>query len=96
MVAAQFALLGRCSATMGVAHTGAFLEVWDVPHVENHITVKDVGRKLNKVFKWEEQRDSLRGALDGFVLVMVGGLSLLFLLPHAFLGVGLWAFPVAA
>ena len=48
--------------TMGVAHTGAFLDVWEVPHVENHLTFRDVGRKLNKVVKWDEQRDTLRDA----------------------------------
>ncbi|MDJ0847239.1 MAG: permease [Myxococcota bacterium] len=42
-----------------------------------------------------ERRDSLRALLDGFVLVMVGGLSLLFLLPDAYEGLGLWAFPTA-
>ena len=42
-----------------------------------------------------ERREPLRAALDGFVLVMTAGLSLLFLLPHAYLDTGLWAFPVA-
>ena len=42
-----------------------------------------------------ERREPLRAALDGFVLVMTAGLSLLFLLPHAYLETGLWAFPVA-
>ncbi len=42
-----------------------------------------------------ERREPLRAALDGFVLVMTAGLSLLFLLPHAYLEMGLWTFPVA-
>ena len=42
-----------------------------------------------------ERREFLRAALDGFVLVMTAGLSLLFLLPHAYLDAGLLAFPVA-
>ncbi len=42
-----------------------------------------------------ERREPLRAALDGFVLVTTAGLSLLFLLPHAYLDAGLWAFPVA-
>ena len=50
--------------SMGYAHTGAFLEVWELPHVEDHITIGDVGRKLNKVVKWKEQRDALRNARD--------------------------------
>ena len=46
--------------SMGVAHTGAFLQIWELPHVENHITIYDLGRKLNNVFKWEETANSLR------------------------------------
>ncbi len=42
-----------------------------------------------------ERRASLREALDGFVLLTTAALSLLFLLPHAYLETGLWAFPVA-
>ncbi len=42
-----------------------------------------------------ERRATLRALLDGFVLVTTAGLSLLFLLPHAYLDTGLWAFPVA-
>ena len=42
-----------------------------------------------------ERRESFRAALDGFVLVMTAGLSLLFLLPHAWEETGLWAFPIA-
>ncbi len=41
------------------------------------------------------RRESLRAVLDGFVLVMVGGLSLLFLLPDAHQTLGLWAFLAA-
>jgi hypothetical protein len=48
--------------TMGFAHTGAFLEVWELPHVKDHVTIGDVGRKLKKVVKWKEQRDALRNA----------------------------------
>jgi uncharacterized membrane protein YraQ (UPF0718 family) len=42
-----------------------------------------------------ERKASLRAALDGFVLVMVGGLCLLFLLPHAYEVLGGWSFPIA-
>ncbi|HBP23309.1 MAG TPA: hypothetical protein DEA08_36725 [Planctomycetes bacterium] len=38
-----------------------------------------------------EQRERLRSFLDGFVLVMVAGLCLLFILPHAFSALGGWA-----
>ena len=38
-----------------------------------------------------EQRERLRGFLDGFVLVMVAGLCLLFILPHAFEALRGWA-----
>jgi hypothetical protein len=47
---------------MGVAHTGAFLSLWELPHVEDHITLQDFGRKLNKVTKWDEKKESLRDA----------------------------------
>ena len=51
---------------------------------------------VGPVLAWTlERREPLRAALDGFVLVMTAGLSLLFLLPHAYLDAGLWAFPVA-
>ena len=50
--------------TMGVAHTGAFLDIWEVPHVENHVTIHDVGRKLSKALKWDKTKDSLRDARD--------------------------------
>jgi uncharacterized protein len=39
-----------------------------------------------------ERRPGLRALLDGFVLVMVGGLCLLFLLPHAYEGLVDWHF----
>ena len=38
-----------------------------------------------------ERREPMRAALDGFVLVATAGLSLLFLLPHAYLDAGAWA-----
>ena len=47
---------------MGVAHSGAFLSVWELSYVEDHFTITDLGRKLNKVFKWGEFNDSLRDA----------------------------------
>ena len=56
------ALLLTGILSMGVAHTGAFLQIWELPHVENHITNYDMGRKLNNVFKWEETANSLRNA----------------------------------
>ena len=48
--------------SLAVAHAGAFLSVWDVPYIKDHLTVADLGRKLNKVFKWSEQANSLREA----------------------------------
>ncbi len=51
---------------------------------------------LGPLLAWAlERREPLRAALDGFVLVMTGGLSLLLLLPHAYLDVGAWVFPLA-
>ena len=47
---------------MGVAHAGAFLSLWELPHVEDHITLQDFGRKLNKVTNWDEKKESLRDA----------------------------------
>ena len=47
---------------MGVAHAGAFLSLWGLPHVEDHITLQDFGRKLNKVTNWDEKKESLRDA----------------------------------
>lgn len=47
---------------LGVAHAGAFLSIWNLPHVEDHVTVKDFGRKLDKVFKWDEKSETLRDA----------------------------------
>ena len=56
-------LLTACLG-MSVAHSGAFLSVWELPYVEDHLTIGDLGRKLNKVFKWKEFNDSLRQARE--------------------------------
>ena len=45
---------------LAVAHAGAFLSIWKLPHIEDHITVKDFGRKLDNVFKWNEKTETLR------------------------------------
>ena len=51
---------------------------------------------LGPLLAWAlDRREPLRAALDGFVLVMTAGLSLLFLLPHAYADLGGWAFPAA-
>ena len=64
------------------------------PHLALALAIAVLG--LGPLLAWAlSGRESLRAALDGFVLVMVGGLSLLFLLPHAYAGLGLWAFPAA-
>ena len=55
-------LLLSAMAAMGVAHGGAFLNVWELPYVEDHFTAADLGRKLNNVFKWDETNDALRDA----------------------------------
>lgn len=55
-------LLITLLASVGVAHSGAFLSVWEVPYVRDHLTITDVGRKLNKVFKWDQFYSSLREA----------------------------------
>jgi hypothetical protein len=47
---------------LGVAHTGAFLTVWELPHVRNHITIETVGHKMSKVLKWNKREESLRKA----------------------------------
>ncbi len=47
---------------LGVAHAGAFLSIWKLPYVENHLTIKDFGRKLDNVVKWEEKSETLREA----------------------------------
>ena len=47
-------------AALGVAHSGAFLSIWEVPYVEDHITMKDFGRKLNHTFQIEEKTEKLR------------------------------------
>ena len=57
-------LLFTAILSMGVAHTGAFLDVWELPHVKNHMTIKDLGRKLNNVTNWNEKTDSLRDRRD--------------------------------
>jgi hypothetical protein len=43
-----------------VAHTGAFLTVWELPYARNHPTFSEVTRKLNEVTGWQETSDSLR------------------------------------
>lgn len=48
--------------SMGVAHTGAFLNIWELPHVQDHLTIQDFGRKVNNVTKWDEKTASLRDA----------------------------------
>ncbi len=48
--------------SMGVAHTGAFLEVWELPHVRDHFTWQDLKRKLNNTFELDKKADSLRNA----------------------------------
>lgn len=42
-----------------------------------------------------QRNPRLRAALDGFVLFVVGGLCIRFLLPHAYESLGAWAFAVA-
>ena len=49
---------------LGIAHTGAFLTIWELPYVDNHITKDEFGRKLNSVFKWDEKFGSLREARE--------------------------------
>ncbi|MBL47562.1 MAG: hypothetical protein CMP28_01225 [Roseibacillus sp.] len=49
---------------LGIAHTGAFLTIWDLPYVDNHITKDEFARKLNNVFKWDEKFGSLREARE--------------------------------
>ncbi len=53
-------LLVSAFAAMGVFHGGAFLSVWEVPYMDEHLTYQDLGRKLNKVFKVEETYGALR------------------------------------
>ncbi len=57
-------LLISALSGMAVAHSGAFLTVWELPYVEEHLTYRDVGRKLNKVFKLDERFDALRDHRD--------------------------------
>lgn len=53
-------LLITAVLSTGLAHTGAFLEVWSVPYVEDHFTLRDLGRKLDKVTNWNETANALR------------------------------------
>lgn len=55
-----------------------------------------VGLVLGPLVAWGLERlASWRALLDGFVLVTTAGLSLLFLMPHAFHEVGVWTVPIA-
>ena len=55
-------LLFSLLLVLGVAHTGAFLTVWELPHVRNHISIETVGHKMSKVLKWNKREESLRKA----------------------------------
>ena len=43
-----------------------------------------------------QRRAHMRAAIDGFVLIMVGGLCMTAILPHAYEAIGPWALPLAA
>ena len=47
-------------AGLAVVHGGAFLAVWELPYVSDHLTYRDVGRKLDNVFHIGQKIDSLR------------------------------------
>lgn len=55
-------LLVTAILSLGVAHSGAFLEVWDVPYVQDHFTLRDLTRKLDRTFKVKETTETLRNA----------------------------------
>lgn len=46
--------------SLTVLHSGAFLGVWNVPYVDDHLTLEDFTRKLDKVTHWNETTNSLR------------------------------------
>ena len=50
--------------SMGVAHTGAFLSVWELPYVKDHFTYSDLTRKLDNVFEIKKTENSLRAARE--------------------------------
>ena len=47
---------------LGVAHTGAFLTIWELPYVKNHITIETLGHEMSKTLKWNNREESLRKA----------------------------------
>ena len=55
-------LLFTLLLVLGVAHIGAFLAVWELPYVRNHITIETVAHEMSKVLKWNKQEESLRKA----------------------------------
>ena len=80
----------------GLANRGAPTRLGPVSEAGLAFCLAIASLAVGPLLAWKlERREPLRAALDGFVLVMTAGLSLLFLLPHAYLDMGLWAFPVA-
>ncbi len=55
-------LLFTILLALGVAHTGAFLAIWTLPYVKNHITIEELGHEMSKGLKWNQRQESLRKA----------------------------------
>ncbi|HAT18616.1 MAG TPA: hypothetical protein DCS85_00515 [Verrucomicrobiales bacterium] len=55
-------LLFTLLLVLGVAHAGAFLAIWELPYLRNHITIEAVGHKMSKILKWNKREESLRKA----------------------------------
>ena len=55
-------LLFTTLLALGVAHAGAFLDIWELPYVKNHITIETLGHEMSKDLKWNQREESLRRA----------------------------------
>ena len=48
---------------VAIAYTGAFFEVWKLPHHESILTARDVGRKMEPLFEFTEDVRDIRDGI---------------------------------